>query len=1119
MPTPVSRPQHSQQSVASGMAGGIFLLTVWLCFPFAPAHAGLKEGIEAYNTDHYPEAFEQLLPLAGQGNATAQRYIGDMYRYGSGTPANIQEALKWLGKAAQQGNAQAQTDLGLLQTGLSSDTSTPLLDKKQGVKWLGKAAQAGDAKAQYALGLIYLGETKDTSIAALDKTRGLELLGQSALSADPDYHVKAASLLRVLYSDASQKGMYDFDKALGWLEVEFELADTRKAAQAGDAKAAMKLAYVLSEHGWSPHDVKLQSEIMKWYEKAVAGGVLNGKAAQDYGCLFIYGNGGVPKDYEKARHWVEIGNDAAALITAAESGDREAMVKLGDIYATTCLKDSQETFDKATAQARVWYEKAVVQGDTAKAWDLYQFASTPEEEKHWAQIAAGITTVDGKPISTDYGGDKLFENLPRRDIPWQLRHAPGTAYLTLHPVSVHAKPDSASPVGAEIGRFHQVYARPSDTPGWLAIIAASRGQYPDTFQYLSPSTVENGRFVPRRSMNRQSFDPYVGYVPAQLLGSLDEALTPMPLPTQGLVPVPAYWAPIGIDEDRRFVTDFSRHPYDALVRVASRKGSCSGAIVLQPTVVVTSGHCFKTDKDEVLVIIERGPSQIEKVPARIVRRVQNERSYQDWAVLRLEHAPQSPVTPLKFADSVDWSRTTRFDGVVAGYPGDLMQSVSKKTLGFEAPSISQCVVDVARHDINGDAFQIEHTCNQWFGASGGPFLVWNPESRQFEILALNTFLAQGFSGYESEFKQLFNESVFKNQAALVLRQFDMKNTPALFDEKKQDFETVPGLASVFGAYQNWTTSLVSAKGTLSTKMIEVARAEAGLKPAPSPFLDDPKRLGFWLSNEHEWNSTLPTTMARANCAQQCDETIIKPHGWTLQLGQKINWDELAGRDDTLANKAAGWLVVGGDLFYIDKDSWTVTGVVRRFLNLKEYGSAFNRQFELWQRYKHLLDEYSDGFVWNEEAGSKVVPTTELRSENFGDDTPEQIPGGAVIKADDLMRELASTRPPFVVASIGGPLGLPGSTDLSYSSRGGSYSDAIQQRFEQDLSKLTGNDKTRELVFYCHHAKCWLSYNSALRAIKLGYSNVRWFRGGLNTWALLGLPLDWVQGKEGQALTR
>lgn len=1113
MSTTRAWPQRFRQSALLEIVGVAFsIAALWtLCAP-VPAHAGLNEGIEAYDNENYRRAFDELLPLAKQGNAKAQQLIGLLYRFGQGTSIDLQQWVKWTTQAADQGDSTAQADLGIFLLGITKDSTPGTLDKNQGWTWLTKAAQAGNAKAQYVLGLIYLDDIKGISGFPTDTTRGIQLLSESGTSSDKGYRTESASMLVIIYSGpyavSSEKyrSYYDFDKALHWLDVKLDLSDTRKAAEAGDKKAALDLAYALSKHGWSPHDAKLKSEIMKWYGQAASAGVLNGKAAEDYGCMYVYGNGGIPKDFDKARHWVEVGKDASTLESAAAAGDAKAMAALGDIYSATCLKAD----DTAAKEARKWYEKAVASGYTAAAWNLYDSATTEQEEKRWAEIAADITTLDGKPINTRYGGATLFENLPRRDIPWNFRHAPGKSYLTLHSVSVYAQPNPYSPVNAEIGRFRHVYARPSGTQGWVALIAAGKGQYPDPFQYLSPSRVEDGKFVPRRRMNRQFFDPYVGYVREELLGSLDDT-PPLPLPTRGLVPAPAYWAAIGIEESRRFVTDLNQHPYDALVRVATKKGSCSGAIVLKPTVVVTAGHCFDTGADEAHVIVERGPAQIEKIPARIVQRELSQRRHddsKDWAVLRLERAPRLPVTPLYFADGMDWSHTTRFWGVVAGYPGDLFD-ISRKQLGFSAPSLSQCLIDVARHTATANAVEIRHSCNQWFGVSGGPLLVWNPDSMRFEVLALNTFGSEGFTGFEAEFKALFAEEIFKSQARIVLQQFDMKDEPISLDEKKGSHARVPGLSSVHIAYQSWTNSAYSAVSTLSTKMIEVVRKTAGITPPASPYLKDPKRLGFWFSDEDEWSSVLPTAMARAACAQQCDEIIVRPQGWTLQLGQKVNWEELARRDDTLANKNAGSMVVGGDLFYIDNES-RVTGVVRRFMNLKEYGSGFNRQFELWQQYKHLSDEYSDSFIWNEESHSEVKPTTELRADNFGGDTPMDIPGAKVIKVDALAQKLAAANPPLVVSSIHSIWGPPGSIDLSYSSNGGTYADKFQQRLQEDLGKLARGDKSREIVFYCHHAKCWLSYNSALRAIQLGYTNVYWFRGGLNTWAAQGLPMELVK---------
>ncbi len=292
-------------------------------------------------------------------------------------------------------------------------------------------------------------------------------------------------------------------------------------------------------------------------------------------------------------------------------------------------------------------------------------------------------------------------------------------------------------------------------------------------------------------------------------------------------------------------------------------------------------------------------------------------------------------------------------------------------------------------------------------------------------------------------------------------------------------------------------------------MIEVARREAGLQPAKSPYLNDPNRLGFWLTEMPEWNIGNKTGIARAHCAEHCNTSVLRPSGWTLQLGQKVNLADLAAGNDTFASTEEGWIVVGGDLFYVDKVSEKVMGVVRHFMNLKEYGRGFNKHFTVLWGYRMEQDTDDDDFVWSDKQPSDIAPTEQLRSGNFGGDTPQEIPGGKVIKAEELARKLEASRPPLVVSSIGGALGPLGTVDLSYSTEGGTYTDATQQRLEQDLKRLTDGDESRELVFYCHHAKCWMSYNSALRAIKLGYKNVYWFRGGLNAWAVKGYPMDWV----------
>ena len=60
------------------------------------------------------EAVTPYAKAAEQGDAQAQTWLGWMYSNGKGVPQNYEEAAKWYFKAARQGNATAQNNLGLM---------------------------------------------------------------------------------------------------------------------------------------------------------------------------------------------------------------------------------------------------------------------------------------------------------------------------------------------------------------------------------------------------------------------------------------------------------------------------------------------------------------------------------------------------------------------------------------------------------------------------------------------------------------------------------------------------------------------------------------------------------------------------------------------------------------------------------------------------------------------------------------------------------------------------------------------------------------------------------------------------------------------------------------------
>lgn len=64
--------------------------------------------------------------------------------------------------------------------------------------------------------------------------------------------------------------------------------------------------------------------------------------------------------------------------------------------------------------------------------------------------------------------------------------------------------------------------------------------------------------------------------------------------------------------------------------------------------------------------------------------------------------------------------------------------------------------------------------------------------------------------------------------------------------------------------------------------------------------------------------------------------------------------------------------------------------------------------------------------------------------------------------------------------------------------------AYAERFRHMLLAAAPN-LNQAVVFYCASSECWLSVNAAMRARQLGYTQVIWYRGGINAWVQAGLP--------------
>ena len=124
-------------------------LAVMLALPAAAQD--FEAGQAAYKRGDYAAALKEWLPLAEQGDASAQFNLALMYDNGVGVLQDDAEAVKWYRKAAEQGHASAQNFLGYMY---SKGQGVPQ-DYAEAVKWYRKAAEQGDADAQTNLGYMY----------------------------------------------------------------------------------------------------------------------------------------------------------------------------------------------------------------------------------------------------------------------------------------------------------------------------------------------------------------------------------------------------------------------------------------------------------------------------------------------------------------------------------------------------------------------------------------------------------------------------------------------------------------------------------------------------------------------------------------------------------------------------------------------------------------------------------------------------------------------------------------------------------------------------------------------------------------------------------------------------
>jgi rhodanese-related sulfurtransferase/ABC-type phosphate/phosphonate transport system substrate-binding protein len=137
-------------------------------------------------------------------------------------------------------------------------------------------------------------------------------------------------------------------------------------------------------------------------------------------------------------------------------------------------------------------------------------------------------------------------------------------------------------------------------------------------------------------------------------------------------------------------------------------------------------------------------------------------------------------------------------------------------------------------------------------------------------------------------------------------------------------------------------------------------------------------------------------------------------------------------------------------------------------------------------------------------GMDQLATVETRDYEYvstlGYFTPRQLPGAKVIDAPavaELMRAGAiyvdtRTEAEFKAGHV------PQARLVPYVEKSAKDTDFNAKLDTFDLAKLP-QDKAAPIIFACNGAECWKSYKASQAAVKAGYQQVHWFRGGFPEW--------------------
>lgn len=363
------------------------------------------------------------------------------------------------------------------------------------------------------------------------------------------------------------------------------------------------------------------------------------------------------------------------------------------------------------------------------------------------------------------------------------------------------------------------------------------------------------------------------------------------------------------------------------------------------------------------------------------------------------------------------------------------------------------------------------------------------------------FQPQIYAFYKLRMAERFNAEVMNrslydmNDAGAMLRVYDVNRLPRRITHHCKSAQSLRRDCTDFKDEDAITLGIVT-----SSELVHV--------DLPASMRTVPRILGRELTqpleNPNEWLKQIG--------AQQCTDAsclkLISDYSAASEnkaLASAIHGPGLgyAGRRDTAINAFVG--AIYGCNHPINQAARLCEARTANGFDLRDLYSAGDAS------HVEALDKLrppSEKFFANEQYGGGLTDFKALRVRNVHDITPQTLQGIRTFSTQELAQALKSSRPPVVIDVWGGVNdAIPTAVTLLFG--GAAFDDAkADKAFETrflNLLKLFAPESDREVVFYCMSRDCWLSVNASVRARSMGYTQVGWYRGGIESWKAAGLP--------------